>query len=239
MTVGTHTVTATYNGATGVATSSSSIVQVVDGVADAGGPYTIDEGGVLALDGSASIAGAGAIFSWDVNNDGTFGDATGATPTLTWAQLEALGITDSTPTNPDVPIIITLQLTDGPTFTATTELTILNVDPTATFANDGPVAEGSTATVTFSGQSDPSADDLANLTYSYDFDNDGIFEVIGSPSDSETVPARFLANGPATVTVLGRVADDDGGSLELDHRHHDHQRGGDGHDQRPVDGHGR
>ena len=215
MTVGTHTVTATYNGATGVATSSSSIVQVVDGVADAGGLYTIDEGGVLALDGSASIAGAGATFSWDVNDDGTFGDATGATPTLTWAQLEALGITDSTPTNPDVPIIITLQLTDGPTFTATTELTILNVDPTATFANDGPVAEGSTATVTFSGQSDPSADDLANLTYSYDFDNDGMFEVIGSPSNSETVPARFLANGPATVTVLGRVADDDGGSLEL------------------------
>ena len=215
MTVGTHTITATYNGATGVATSNSSIVQVVDGVADAGGPYTIDEGGDLALDGSASIAGAGATFSWDVNNDGTFGDATGATPTLTWAQLEALGITDSTPTNPDVPIIITLQLTDGPTFTATTELTILNVAPTATFANDGPVAEGSTATVTFSGQSDPSADDLANLTYSYDFDNDGIFEVIGSPSDSETVPARFLANGPATVTVLGRVADDDGGSLEL------------------------
>ncbi len=150
-----------------------------------------------------------------MNNDGTFGDATDATPTLTWAQLEALGITDSTPTNPDVPIVITLQLTDGPTFTATTELTILNVAPTATFANDGPVAEGSTATVTFSGQSDPSADDLANLTYSYDFDNDGIFEVIGSPSDSVTVPARFLANGPATVTVLGRVADDDGGSLEL------------------------
>ena len=79
------------------------------------------------------------------------------------------------------------------------QLTIHNVAPTATFANDGPVAEGSTATVTFSGQSDPSADDLANLTYSYDFDNDGMFEVIGSPSDSEDgageVPGQWPGDG--------------------------------------------
>ena len=87
--------------------------------------------------------------------------------------------------------------------------------PTATFSNDGPVAEGSTATVTFSGQSDPSADDLAALTYSYDFDNDSVFDVVGSPSPSATVPAELLANGPATLTVRGVVADPDGGELEL------------------------
>jgi hypothetical protein len=32
-------------------------------------------------------------FSWSLNNDGNFGDATGALPTLTWDQLNALGIT--------------------------------------------------------------------------------------------------------------------------------------------------
>ena len=31
-------------------------------------------------------------YSWAVNGDGTFGQATGASPTLTWAQLVALGI---------------------------------------------------------------------------------------------------------------------------------------------------
>ena len=66
--------------------------QVVDGVADAGGPYTITEGDPLTLDGTASLAGPGATYSWDVNGDGTFGDATGANPTLTWTQLEALGL---------------------------------------------------------------------------------------------------------------------------------------------------
>ena len=187
------------------------MTQTVDGVADAGGPYTIDEGGDLVLDGTGSLAGAGATFSWDVNDDGTFGDATGATPTLTWAQLEALGITDGT----GVPSTITLRLTDGPTFTAVTPLTVDNVAPTATLSNDGPVPEGSTATVTFTGQADPSADDLAALVYSYDFDNDGTFEVTSSASASATVPASFLADGPGTRTVRAVVADDDGGSLEL------------------------
>ncbi len=95
--VGTHLIKATFNGTTNFATSvSAPLTQTVDGVADAGGPYTIDEGDDLVLDGTGSLAGASATFSWDVNDDGTFGDATGATPTLTWTDLEALGITDDT-----------------------------------------------------------------------------------------------------------------------------------------------
>ena len=69
--------------------------------------------------------------------------------------------------------------------------------------------------MTFTGQADPSADDLAALVYSYDFDNDGTFEVTSSASASATVPASFLADGPGTRTVRAVVADDDGGSLEL------------------------
>ncbi len=53
------------------------------------------------------------------------------------------------------------------------------------------------------------------LRYSYDFDDDGTFEVVDSASDSAVVPASFLPDGPATYTVHGRIADDDGGSLDL------------------------
>jgi hypothetical protein len=60
-----------------------------------------------------------------------------------------------------------------------------------------------------------STDDLANLTYSYDFDDDGAYEVAGTTTSLATVPAEFLGDGPATATVRAVVADDDGGSLEL------------------------
>ena len=182
-----------YSGTDALEASTGAITQVVDVVADAGGPYTIDEGADLALDGSGCTAGAGATFSWDVNGDGTFDDATGAARTLTWAQLNVLGITDGT----GVPRTLSLLITNGTaTATDTATFTVANVAPTATLGNDGPVAEGSTATVTFSGQSDPSADDAATLTYSYDFDDDGTFEVDDSSSPSATVPARSSTTGP-------------------------------------------
>jgi subtilisin-like proprotein convertase family protein len=212
LTPGSHDITATYSGTDALAASSGAVTQVVDVVADAGGPYAIAEGADLAVDGSGSTAGAGATFSWDINGDGIFDDATGATPMLTWAQLNTLGITDGT----GVPRTLSLGITNGTASdTDTATLTVANVAPTATLGTDGPVAEGSTATVTFSGQSDPSADDAATLTYSYDFDDDGVFEVDSSTSPSATVPASFLADGPSTRAVRAVIADDDGGSLEL------------------------
>jgi subtilisin-like proprotein convertase family protein len=216
LTAGSHPITATYNGTDALETSSDGVTQVVDAdvVADAGGPYTIAEGADLALDGSGSTAGAGATLSWDVNGDNIFDDALGPTPTLTWAQLAALGITDGTGVASTLSLRVT-NATATATDTAPASLTVTNVAPTATLGNDGPVAEGSTATVTFSGQSDPSADDAATLTYSYDFDDDGTFEVDSSTSPSATVPASFLADGPSTLAVRAVIADDDEGSLAL------------------------
>src|SRR5262249_12527168 len=56
-----------------------------------------------------------------------------------------------------------------------------------------------------------SADVAAGFTYSYDFDNDGTFEVTGSTSAAATVPASYLADGPGTRVVHGRISDKDGG----------------------------
>lgn len=49
--------------------------------ANAGGPYTVAEGASLALSAAAST-GDGLTYAWDVNGDGLFVDAGGATPTL-------------------------------------------------------------------------------------------------------------------------------------------------------------
>lgn len=63
-------------------------------VAMSGGPYTVLSGTSLVLDGSGSLPSAGATitaYDWDLNNDDTFGDATGATPAaITYADLASI-----------------------------------------------------------------------------------------------------------------------------------------------------
>jgi uncharacterized repeat protein (TIGR01451 family) len=77
---------------------------------------------------------------------------------------------------------------------------------TATFGNGGPVAEASPGSVAFTNVSGGSG----GYTYSYDFNNDGIFEVVKSPQASAQVPASYLPDGPATRVVHGRVQDSNG-----------------------------
>lgn len=126
-----------------------------------------------------------------------------------------------------------IPLADGPnTFTVkgrildpfgaytdyTTTVTVNNVAPTAALSNGGAVDEGSTGSVSFASQADVSTDDAtAGFHYAYDFDNDGTWEVGGATyasattSSSTTVPAAFLADGPANLTVKGRILDKNDG----------------------------
>jgi parallel beta-helix repeat protein len=97
--------------------------------AAAGGPYVISEGNGLALAASASDPENDPLsYSWDVNGDGIFGDATGPTPTLTWAQLQALGIDDGPKA-----FTVRVRVDDGygpsHTVTAATTLTLDNTAP--------------------------------------------------------------------------------------------------------------
>jgi PKD repeat protein len=80
-------------------------------------------------------------------------------------------------------------------------LNVTPVSPTARLTNTGQVAEGSPATVAFSQQVDPSPVETAGgFRYSYDFDNDGTFEVTGSTSASAVVPGWYLLTlGPHVV----------------------------------------
>ena len=119
---------------------------------------------------------------------------------------------------------ITLTLTDssGTTVHDSALVTVANVAPTATLKSGGAVNEGSAGSVSFVNPFDPSsADTAAGFRYSFDFNNDGTFEVVNSTSPTATVPAAYLADGPGTRTIHGRIADKDGGI----HRLHDHDPG--------------
>jgi subtilisin-like proprotein convertase family protein len=184
--------------------------------ASAGGPYTTPEGSGVTLSGSTTPDVPGATYEWDVDGDGQYDDATGQNPTVSASTLASIGLGDG-PDSSNVRV----RVTSGAaviTSPATT-LTIDNVAPTATFTNSGPVALGSTADVSFSGQSDPStADTTAGFRYSYDLDDDGNYDdgagdgtyAGGLTSSSYTVPTSIL-NAVGTFDVNGRITDKDGG----------------------------
>ncbi len=96
----------------------------------------------------------------------------------------------------------------------TTVVTVDNVAPTASLSNNGPVNEGSPATISFSGQFDPSsADTAAGFHYAYACDNgdlSGVNYALGSTSASST--CTFIDNG--TYTVRARIIDKDDGFTE-------------------------
>jgi hypothetical protein len=89
--------TATVQNSNGTFGNSSSFSQTVAvPTASAGGPYTMTYGGNLTLSASGSDPdGDSLTYSWTIN--GHAGAATGASPTLTWAQLQALGVTSAQP----------------------------------------------------------------------------------------------------------------------------------------------
>ncbi len=72
------------------------------------GNYSLNEGSSLTLHAlGADPNGYPLTYSWDVNGDGTYGDATGANPTLSWSQLIALGVDHSGTFN------VTVMASDG------------------------------------------------------------------------------------------------------------------------------
>jgi YVTN family beta-propeller protein len=148
-------------------------------VANAGGPYTVNEGGSVLLAGAATDPDYHPLtFAWDLDKDGAF-DTT--TPSVTFI---AAGID-----GPSLHTVV-LKVTDigGLTDTSEATITINNVPPTLiSVVNDGPVNEGSLVRVTASAMDVM----LDSLTYLFDFDNNGVFEVSqGSPSATHIYPAN-------------------------------------------------
>lgn len=179
----------------------------------AGGPYTIAEGEALTL--RAIAIGTPTAYSWDINGDGIFGDATDENPTLSWTQLQQLAA-NPIQNNGTYNVRVRVNYgTDQQAISNAVTLQVKNTAPTARLVNSSPVNEGSTTTVSFLDQFDPSLSDTTfGFFYSYDFNNDGQFEIINSRSSSVVVPAQFLSDS-GIKTIRGVIQDQDGGATEL------------------------
>src|SRR5262245_42761603 len=193
-TAGTYTVTGRIADKDGGFTDYTTTVTVNDPAptADAGVDQSADEGSSVSFKGSAT--GTGLSYAWD------FGDGSTTTGTLTPSHTYA--------DNGKYTATLTVTDSSGQTASDTATITVNNVAPTASFTNNGAVTAGNSVTVSFSNQSDPSSVDTnAGFTYSYDFNNDGTFDVANSTSASAST--TFTTAG--TYTVTGRIADKDGG----------------------------
>lgn len=179
--------------------------------ADPGGPYYVPEGGSVLLNGESSLPFAGHTlvdYEWDLNYDGTTFDvdATGVKP------MYYAGTRDSANSG-----TVGLRVRDEIGQVSWVEKTMIwvqNVAPVALFKSGGAVTLGQNGAVSFSLQSDPSAaDTAAGFRYSYDLNNDGTYEVMGSTASSGVVPAAYLST-VGTHTVRAAILDKDGGHSE-------------------------
>jgi hypothetical protein len=207
LTLGSHVIAADYIGTDDFTNSTTMLTQVVEEptiVADAGGPYTIAEGEDLPLDASATVADASATYSWDVNGDGTFGDATGVSPTLSWADLNALGIVDGPTMITDVAVQVTVGVTTRTS--PTTTLTVANAAPTVAVGSSSGVA-GTPVSVALTATDPSPADEAASFTYHIDWgDGSPAQDVVGLSSTSVT--HTYASSG--TYTVMATATDKDG-----------------------------
>ena len=103
-------------------------------ISDPDGAYSLIPSGSLSLNGSGSLPKDGSsisLYEWDLNNDGTYGDATGATPaaigyatlTGTWGMIKGdntvkLRVTDATTAETSIESTI-VTLLDNPIITFT------------------------------------------------------------------------------------------------------------------------
>ena len=166
-------------------------------VANAGDAMTILEGESLQLDASASVPAMQLAYEWDIDGDGTYGDAVGEMVEVPWARLEELGIADNGSYE------VTLRVTNpaGDVSEDAMGLTVTNVEPRVSLTAPPLLRPGQQ--FQFSGTAVDIAADT--LTYEWNFqDGDE-----SQPTDAATVDHIFA--DPGTYPVSLTVRDDDGG----------------------------
>ncbi len=164
-----------------------------------GGPYVLDRGQALQLQARATDGNLGCgdeiAVAWDLDGDGEFDDAVGATPVVNWDELDELALGE------EHPIRVRVEDAAGESAVAETTLTIYPGDPVARGrANPNPA--GCNRRVVFDG----SASDHPNperRIVQYEWDVDGRD---GWDGGGRLFRYRYRRFGSYDVTL--RVTDD-------------------------------
>ncbi|MFO0945763.1 MAG: hypothetical protein U1D30_07450 [Planctomycetota bacterium] len=179
------------------------------------GPYEVTEGGSLTLTAAGSYdpdLNDLLSFSWDINGDGVFGDATGQNPTLTWSQLVSRGITDG-PSSRQVRVRVTDTTHNVSTTSAATTLQIINAAPTLSVVGPTIATPGQQVSFQLTATDPASADVAAGFLYAFDWNGDGIIDESVSAGSTLTIHHTF--SDYAYHNVRFSVTDKDRGTTTV------------------------
>ncbi len=169
-------------------------IEVIDeAIADAGGPYSGDEGTLIALSGSGSTEAT--LYEWDLDNDGQYDDATGEN-----VDFDAMD---------DGVFTIGLRINGVGGPMDSTTVTVNNLAPTASITGTTDIYRGETVSFTL-GATDPSPVDQAGLfDFEIDWDGDGsVDETLFAVPSGTTVQHKFSTIAANNIQV--RATDKDG-----------------------------
>src|SRR6185295_11288302 len=93
-----------------------------------------------------------------------------------------------------------------------TSVHVNNVNPTGTLGNNGPINEGSSATVSFTGVVDPSTADAASLHYVFSCTGADLTSKTYTDGTTSSSTSCSYDDGPSDHTVTGKIIDKDEGS---------------------------
>ena len=168
--------------------TTSIVINNVNPTANAGGPYSVNEGGTVSLSGSGSDVAADIpdlVYEWDLDNDGQYDDAVGANPVFDATNLDGNATSI-------YPVKLRVSDGDGGSAISSTTVTVTNVNPTANAGGPYSVNEGSSVTLAAT-VSDVPGDPL---TYEWDLDNDGFYD------DATGASVSFNATSLDGTTVI-------------------------------------
>ncbi len=161
----------------------------VSATADIGGPYSGDEGTLIALSGAGS-SGA-TLYEWDLDNDGQYDDAAGVNPNF--------NATD----NGVFTIGLRINGVGGPTDSTT--VTVNNVAPTASISGTTAIYRGETVTFTLNAVDASPVDQAGLFDFEIDWDGNGSVDetLLGVPDGTtvmHTFPTTFSGNVQVRAT---------------------------------------
>lgn len=154
----------------------------------AGGPYTVAEGSSVQV---IATGEAGLSYAWDLNGDGTF-ETPGQSTTFSAAGLDGPATRTAT---------VRGILPTGQSATASAQVSVTNVAPTASLSAPATATVGRPFTLALTGASDPGGDPLQ-----FAFDCGAGYGPLGASNSVSCTPTAA-----GTLTVRASVADDDGG----------------------------